>query len=69
MGVITDSFTALIDALRYPLDDPNRTIISVLVIVVAGLLVTVALIAIASPKAGNSAEPEDGHSERDTDAD
>lgn len=49
MESLTGVFERLVDAVRYPLDDPNQTLIAVLALVVAGLLVAIILIAVASP--------------------
>ncbi len=58
-----ETIDRLIRALQFPLDDPSRTLIAVLVVVAAGLLVAVVLIAIASPEGTKdtspSAEPND----------
>ena len=43
-------------ALRNPLDNPEQTLVAVLVLVVAGLLISAVLIAIASPR-GNIDSP------------
>lgn len=37
-------------AFRNPLDNPDQTLVAVLVLVVAGLLISAVLIAIASPR-------------------
>lgn len=44
-----ETIDRLINAVQYPLDDPSQTLLAVLVVVVAGLLLAVALIAVASP--------------------
>ena len=53
-----------LDTMRFPLDDPQQTLIAVLVTVVAGLLVAVVLIAIASP--GNPRRPEGDETESES---
>jgi len=52
-------------ALRNPLDNPDQTLVAVLVLIVAGLLISAVLIAIASPRR-NINSP---HSEAETDED
>lgn len=49
MDSLARLFETFADAVRYPLDDPNRALVAVLVVVVAGLLVAMILIALASP--------------------
>lgn len=56
-----------LDALRYPADDPQATLVVVLAVVALGLLVAVLLMAIASPR-HPAEEPAPGTAEGDDEA-
>lgn len=65
-------FERLVDAVRYPLDDPDKAIVAILALAVAGLLVAILLIAVASPSRRGEGAPtgtDPSSSEPDSSAD